>query len=378
MASEEHTVVGIASELPVEEAETAVLVEDSKNFHRNSLPLAEDPEDEGPFAPDVFRSECWYEDGNIVLIAECVAFRVHRGLLAQHSTIFHDLFSVPQPCTDASELIEGCPVVHLSDTSDDVERLLRALYDGPSAFKYGERLSFSSIAPLLELAHKYNIEALRDDMVLRMRTVFCHQFSVFKSSAEFIYSPEGYTERILRSTALEIVPSRDAIRSVELIRLIGETMMLPMAFYLCTLLPAATLISGSKLPNGRMAYLSPGDLAHCMEARVVLALRAYKARERISLFRGTETCVSSNAHGCGPGIESVFGSPRATRDVDNVSTHALTDWGKRIKRMAWLCKSCRTGLVEENNACQRHVWEKLPEDLGLVVPGWNAAVETAT
>ncbi|KAI0783929.1 hypothetical protein BC629DRAFT_1518200 [Irpex lacteus] len=35
----------------------------------------------------------WFEDGNVVLVAETTGFRVYRGLLARHSEIFHDMFS---------------------------------------------------------------------------------------------------------------------------------------------------------------------------------------------------------------------------------------------------------------------------------------------
>lgn len=48
----------------------------------------------------------WFEDGNIILMPESglkyeseaqVAFKVHRGMLARHSEIFHSMFDIPQP-----------------------------------------------------------------------------------------------------------------------------------------------------------------------------------------------------------------------------------------------------------------------------------------
>lgn len=58
-----------------------------------------------------------------------VGFRVHRGMLAHHSTVFGDLFSIPEP-VDGKGSMYGCPAVHLSDTPVDIEYLLRALYNG--------------------------------------------------------------------------------------------------------------------------------------------------------------------------------------------------------------------------------------------------------
>jgi hypothetical protein len=77
-------------------------------------------------------------------------FRVHKSQLARHSPFFRDLFSLPQPSADnttssptvvangnaplqidTTNEIEGCPVLRLYDTAEDVENLLMALYDGP-------------------------------------------------------------------------------------------------------------------------------------------------------------------------------------------------------------------------------------------------------
>lgn len=71
----------------------------------------------------------WFEDGNIVLATTTLLFRVHRGLLARHSTVFEDLFSLPQP-EEQVETYEGIPVVELpGDDSEDVKHLLHCIYD---------------------------------------------------------------------------------------------------------------------------------------------------------------------------------------------------------------------------------------------------------
>ena len=66
--------------------------------------------------------EYWLEDGNIVLVAGGVAFRVYRGLLASQSTVFADMFG--SACARENEMEEGCPVVHLSDSPIDVRHFL--------------------------------------------------------------------------------------------------------------------------------------------------------------------------------------------------------------------------------------------------------------
>jgi len=72
-------------------------------------------------------TDIYFDDGNIILVAGNIAFRVHRGQLARHSEVFRDLLLLPQPA--GAEVFDESPVVRLTDTSDDVLMLLRALYD---------------------------------------------------------------------------------------------------------------------------------------------------------------------------------------------------------------------------------------------------------
>ena len=76
----------------------------------------------------LIKSDLWFADGNIVIIAGFTAFKVHRGQLERHSEIFRDLFCIPQP--PVQEIFDGCPWVELHDTPADILYLLMALYDG--------------------------------------------------------------------------------------------------------------------------------------------------------------------------------------------------------------------------------------------------------
>jgi hypothetical protein len=71
--------------------------------------------------------DLWFDDGSIVLKVETTLFRVHRTTLCKHSTVFADMFSIPQPLDQVT--MEGCPVVHLPDSATDFACLLKALYD---------------------------------------------------------------------------------------------------------------------------------------------------------------------------------------------------------------------------------------------------------
>lgn len=93
----------------------------------------------GPTVPPSSRGEPWFEDGNIVLLAQVedpasqnttIAFKVHRGVLARHSEVFQSMFEVAQAEPDGADVADNCPVVRMYDRPTELSALVRALYDG--------------------------------------------------------------------------------------------------------------------------------------------------------------------------------------------------------------------------------------------------------
>lgn len=84
-----------------------------------------------PSAESVARTrdeEFWSSEGDIILVARDVEFRVYKGLLADHSPVFRDMFSLPQPSAPSLPAAPAeipCPVVHLSDSPEDLRHMLR-------------------------------------------------------------------------------------------------------------------------------------------------------------------------------------------------------------------------------------------------------------
>lgn len=80
----------------------------------------------------------WYSDGNIILASDRHLFRIYKGQLAQQSSVFSDMLSLPQvspavESTDAQGITDkdhwkGIPIVRMAGDSDmDVTNLLMAL-----------------------------------------------------------------------------------------------------------------------------------------------------------------------------------------------------------------------------------------------------------
>ncbi|KAG1899490.1 uncharacterized protein F5891DRAFT_1233197 [Suillus fuscotomentosus] len=135
-------------------------------------------------------TDLWFCDGSIILRAEDTLFRVHKSQLARHSAFFRDLFSLPQPSAESADSttsssptvvvnnnpalqidttneVEGCPVLRLHDTSEDVENLLTALYDGPN-FGKNDPTDFRMVSGILRLATKYLVDSLRTKALVHL------------------------------------------------------------------------------------------------------------------------------------------------------------------------------------------------------------------
>ncbi|KAH9020104.1 hypothetical protein EDB84DRAFT_1275515 [Lactarius hengduanensis] len=92
---------------------TLALVKEEPTSEKSGIPLS-------PPCLDV-------PDANIIIrSSDKVNFRVHKSLLAMSSPFFSDLLSLPQP--PEGELVDGLPVIQLSEDADLLNSLVSLLY----------------------------------------------------------------------------------------------------------------------------------------------------------------------------------------------------------------------------------------------------------
>ncbi|EJF60276.1 hypothetical protein BD309DRAFT_995082 [Dichomitus squalens] len=104
--------------------------------------------------------EFWFEDGNIVLVAGAVEFRILKGILAEHSPVFKDMFSLPQPPETTTQGTQ-CPVVHLTDSSYDLRHVFRIYILKANLDPFAPMvLSFDELSASIRLGHKYQTTKL--------------------------------------------------------------------------------------------------------------------------------------------------------------------------------------------------------------------------
>ena len=78
-------------------------------------------------------SEVWLEDGNVILHADGVVFKVYQGFLTRRSEVFCDLLTLPDP--PVSERVKGVPVISVLGSPDDLRHLLLVLCCGTKYVK---------------------------------------------------------------------------------------------------------------------------------------------------------------------------------------------------------------------------------------------------
>ncbi|KAH9916587.1 uncharacterized protein BXZ73DRAFT_53794 [Epithele typhae] len=215
-------------------------------------------------------AEFWFEDGSIVLIVGGVEFRVYKGILANASQVFEDMFALPAPPPSSTTTVYGCPVVELHDSADDVVRILRlvmpkhwyvfsfsaflplSVHPCPSSYVL-EDLDMQDISAGIRLGHKYQMTVLANNLVSRLGQYYTRHWSVWSSPQR-----QAYPERLRGSAAIAVV---------NLAGLTGDTWMLPAAFMECLRLPTEELLAGFTRGDGTVEHLSPEDLASCVGGR---------------------------------------------------------------------------------------------------------------
>ncbi|KAF8257478.1 hypothetical protein EI94DRAFT_1422306, partial [Lactarius quietus] len=98
-------------------------------------------------------------DADVILqSSDFVNFRIRKSILATSSPFFSDLFSLPQPSDH--EVIDGLPVVHLSEDAEVLNSLVTMLY--PISPEIPD--SMDQILTLLATCQKYDMVTVQSSI----------------------------------------------------------------------------------------------------------------------------------------------------------------------------------------------------------------------
>ncbi|KAF7359023.1 hypothetical protein MSAN_01243000 [Mycena sanguinolenta] len=166
--------------------------------------------------------ELWFSDGSLVVQAEQSLFRVSGAVLAARSSVFNDMLGVAQPA--ATETIDGCPMVSLPDSAEDVTCFFRAIFDSSFFEPYPSKVSFENALSITRLSHKYAVDYLLRRALVHLSYEFPTTLSAFDELPNE------------RSTDFrDVVQKHDFIKPIvaviHLSRQVNALWMLPVAFY---------------------------------------------------------------------------------------------------------------------------------------------------
>ncbi|KAH9018770.1 hypothetical protein EDB83DRAFT_2679634 [Lactarius deliciosus] len=91
----------------------------------------------------------------VVRTSDLTTFLSHKSVLASSSLVFRDMFTLPWPPNN--EMVNGLPVVDISEDSELVRSLITMLYPIPSELP----ASYDRVLALLAAAQKYEMDAVQ-------------------------------------------------------------------------------------------------------------------------------------------------------------------------------------------------------------------------
>ncbi|KAI1792054.1 hypothetical protein LXA43DRAFT_358848 [Ganoderma leucocontextum] len=309
----------------------------------------------------------WFEDGNVVIVAQESGFRVHKSVLSRHSSVFVKILNDSNDSDalldqlgiviDADNKIEGSVVIHVSDSTHDFGHLLRIFYDGFDYLKHTRSDDFADLAAATRLAHKYTVSVVLSEATLRLQQLFPPTFDIWEATEDV-------------RVAAERVRPQDAVEAVNLFRTLGSAGkaddMLPIALYLCCQLAPGELLRGHHRADGTLERLSIDDVELCWKLRETLSEKAAEMTEQLyrrvagSADAEKKKCKCFNAF-----EKSVpWKSLKEARGGDPLG-RMLRDGIEAEKEKGFkLCDKCLSTLRELEKTVRGEFWEELHRDYG--------------
>jgi len=332
----------------------------ARRMSRSKLSLSSESVLEGTLSRS---GDHYHEDGNIILIAGGVKFRVYSGMLARRSSVFTDMFGLPQPTNGREsspspnkrsfqQMLDGVPAITLMDDPNDLTHLLDLVLPVASPYKPFESPSFDSLSATLILSTKYCFDDLREWAMACILHRFPHTLEKVAAHPNL----SAYKDPII------------AARLVFLARRADIPQLLPMAFYA---LAASTWDGGVSQYEEALRFLDHRD-----NARLGTGLRKMQdevlKRAAVMPENGMmgSDCHETTANGsvCLIGRPSNIWGDMVER-LQSLVRDPIREYGVRLASKGQyynLCPSCDAAVVSGSELARKELFEMLPTLFQLV------------
>ncbi|KAJ7051318.1 hypothetical protein C8F01DRAFT_1174985 [Mycena amicta] len=315
----------------------------------------------------------WFSDGNIVIQAEDLIFKVFQGILAARSPIFRDMLAIPPPeARDVDDSFEDCPLVRLPDSAADTESFLRAIFDSEFFPAYPARIEFAALQGCLRLSNKYEVDYLRQRALVHFSSGFPVHLSLLDKRH---YEAESLNpmERISWIEEQGELPVATLLECIEMAREVDALWVLPAAFYAlaCQLGKAERLVRVVSRDEDDPSSLSPIDKTAFLKGydqhrQAVWGIFAFLSDPNVSgkksLCAQKTKCQAERLRAVGSWL-SVLDS-RSRKPLHILQIKKSGDGPLRH-----VCDVCRTELAQVFHQKRQVFWDGVPSDYGL--PQWG-------
>ncbi len=217
-------------------------------------------------------------------------------------------------------------------------------------------VAFGIVAVIARLGHKYDVEWVLDEAKRRLR-------SIFMASYELWSETYGYS-----SDLVEILSDDSWIEATNIILLIGDTDMLPVAIYQCCQLSSAPF-KGTTRVDGTVETLDLPTLQLCFDARTKVIERQSKLNAETFRAGPSKSCRQKEE--CDKIIRVIYWARVSACPqiyltgslMDEEIGELITEFevGKRI------CNLCAVALRQRDRDGRRAAWRDLPSITGVTV-----------
>ncbi|KAJ7119170.1 hypothetical protein C8R44DRAFT_878670 [Mycena epipterygia] len=276
------------------------------------------------------------------------------------------MLSFPQP--PDSELVEGCPLVRLHDSTAEVTAFLKAIFDPEFFMPFPARTTFDTIVGCLRLSHKYGVDYLRRRALMHLSSGYRTTLSEWDSH---IYDEDPRLD--LPPLVIMTWPDPETLTFklcvIQLAREVDALWVLPVAFYR---LAASFRKLGRAVFNGAVYNGVPTSLSIQDQDSFITGLDAQigSTSDILRFFshpRDIPGCTTPTR--CCAGRLAAIDNSRES--LDGCISIPLSVWAE----CDWdffegaVCSMCLPVLRQTHQAARQAFWDKLPEIYGL--PPWD-------
>ncbi|RPD76881.1 hypothetical protein L226DRAFT_611295 [Lentinus tigrinus ALCF2SS1-7] len=308
--------------------------------------------------------EFWFADGDLILVAGNVEFRVYKEPLLLHSSVLREMLdnqeaelaqnASPQPDRgDCSKLL-------LSDPPDDVRHFLQGLFAG-SVLRVGMiHPSYAELSAQIRLGHKYGVKQMVQSSVDYLQEHFPETTSPIKKwEFKYRFKPPGFQ------------PTH-AIGVVNLARLADAHSLLPASLMACALL-GQELTKGFTRPDGTQETLSRDDLLRCVVGRAAWTKACTTASHKVFQRTISSDCIRREK--CKPVFDKILARlADAENAMFDVTFHTSSAWTSHVNASdpdRVLCPWCydMVGVWESGRQLEQatELLRRIPEVFGVSV-----------